>query len=337
MNIKKYSGSRLTILLGYLGLVGFLLGCMAVTGGSPNAEQGMLQLDNGLVKVKSQSGDWEPVAGTSSFELVAPLENTNPWTVAGRVLETNELTQIEEGLQVGDAVRVRGAILENDTWLVYSIESTEEQTNQTIVLIGTVSSLDPWVVNGITLNVTQDTVISGEITPGMLVRVEILLLEDGTWEVLSIAPLGDLPQTAGCATVTATIESVSGDQIRFLGWPTTVTLDTNGQADNDNENENDNGNENTENTNDEENGENTITFSPGQKVLVVVCATEDGQLVIRQIIVLDDEDDDEIPSDNGEKVLVCHKPDKKGGHTISIASAAVPAHLGHGDKVGPCP
>jgi hypothetical protein len=36
-------------------------------------------------------------------------------------------------------------------------------------------------------------------------------------------------------------------------------------------------------------------------------------------------------------VLICHKPDKKGGHTLSIAPPAVAAHLAHGDKLGPCP
>ena len=33
-----------------------------------------------------------------------------------------------------------------------------------------------------------------------------------------------------------------------------------------------------------------------------------------------------------EKVLICHK-----GHTISVSPSAVPAHLRHGDTLGPCP
>jgi hypothetical protein len=32
-----------------------------------------------------------------------------------------------------------------------------------------------------------------------------------------------------------------------------------------------------------------------------------------------------------EKVIICHK-----GHTISVAAPAVPAHLRHGDTLGPC-
>jgi hypothetical protein len=135
-------------------------------------------------------------------------------------------------VQTGDLVLVRGAALDDDDWLAYSIEPAQEQTDPVVTLIGTVGSVDPWVVNGITLNVTEETVVEGDIRPGMLVRVEILLLEDGTWEVISIVPLGDLTETSGCANVIATVVSVNGDQIQFLGWPTTVAF-----AKNNNENE----------------------------------------------------------------------------------------------------
>ena len=79
------------------------------------------------------------------------------------------------------------------------------------------------------------------------------------------------------------------------------------------------------------------TLSEDQVVLVVICSSEDGQIIITHIVIINN-GEGEVPSDGGgEKVLVCHKPDKKGGHTLSISSSAVPAHLGHGDKLGPCP
>lgn len=59
----------------------------------------------------------------------------------------------------------------------------------------------------------------GTITPGMIVRVEILLLPDGTWQVLSIAPLDDFAEIPGCSTVVATVVTVSGNEVQFLGWP----------------------------------------------------------------------------------------------------------------------
>ncbi len=319
MNRKMNSNLRRVFFFGYLGTLIFILGCMTVMGGSPNAQQATLQLDGDVVQVRDQDGGWTPVAGTSTFELVGTVESTDPWRVSGRTLETSQATRIGQDVQTGDLVLVRGAALDDDDWLAYSIEPAQEQTDPVVTLIGTVDSVNPWVVNGITLIVTGETVVEGDITPGMLVRVEILLLEDGTWEVISIVPLGDLTDTSGCANVIATVVSVNGDQIQFLGWPTTVTF-----ADDDND------------ASENEDGEDRV-FEPGQKVLAVVCVVNNRVVIVQVTVLDDDEGDDGEPSANGEKVLICHKPDKKGGHTLSIASAAVPAHLGHGDRLGACP
>ncbi|MCI0553257.1 MAG: DUF5666 domain-containing protein [Anaerolineae bacterium] len=319
MGTKNKSVIRWPFIVGYLGIITSMLACMAIGVGSTNAEQGTLQIDNGVVEVVDENGDLVPVAGTSTFELVGALEGMDPWVIAGTTVETNESTQIEEGLQVGDLVRVRGTILEDGTWLAYSIELAEEQIDPIIVLIGTVDSIDPWVVNGITLNVTADTIITGEITPGMLVRVEILLLEDGTWEVLSITPLGDVTETEGCITVVATVVSVTEDEIQFLGWPSMPL-----------------GSDVTIEGGDESEG---VILSLNQPVLVVLCPS-DGQIVIIQIIVIiidfPPDDGGTEPPTEGERVLVCHKPNKNA-HTLSLPSSAVPAHLGHGDTLGPCP
>ena len=327
MSTNKGSLLRWSRILGYLGILSLILSCTAIGLGSSNLAQGILRLDDGIIKVQNEDGDWEPMAGDSTFELVGTLESIEPWIVAGRTLQTNDATQIAQGLEAGDLVRVRGAVLEDDTWLAYAIETADEQTDQTITIIGRVTSVDPWVVNGITLNISADTGINGEIKPGMLVRVEILLLDDGTWEVISISPLGDLVPISGCATVIATVVSVNGDQVQFLGWPVPVTMgdnSTDGNANNDLE----------ENDNDQ--GVDLTILQPGQQLLVVVCVSENNQLVIVKITILNADDDDD-ETGGGEKVLVCHKPDKKGGHTLSISSSAVPAHLGHGDKLGACP
>ncbi|HEU0293584.1 MAG TPA: DUF5666 domain-containing protein [Anaerolineales bacterium] len=356
MNTQQKPFLRWPLIVSYVGIITLMLACAGTAIGSTSDQ--MLQIDDGVVEVKDENGDWVPVAGDATFELTGELESTDPWTVAGRTLETNESTQISEGLQVGDLVRVQGAVLEGDTWVAYSIAPAEQQTDPILILIGVVDSVDPWVVNGIELNVTETTEIQGDITPGMIVRVEILLLEGGTWEVLSIAPLGDSTETPGCATIIATVVSVNGNEIQFLGWPTTVILESStgnendqendnndNEEDNANENENqneENGNESDENeANENDNGagsDNGGTIQPGQTVLAVVCVSDNNILVIVNIIVLNIDDEGGDPSSGGEKVLVCHKPNnKKGGHTISISSSAVPAHLGHGDTMGPCP
>ena len=339
------------LMLGYLGIVSLILSCATIGLGSSKLAEGLLQLDEGVVKVKDQNGNLQPLAGESTFDLVGNVESTGPWRVAGRTLQTNDATQIAQGLNTGDLVRVRGAALDDDTWLAYSIEPSQEETDQTITIIGKVTSVDPWVVNDINLNVTADTVVNGDIKPGTLVKVEILLLEDGTWEVVSISPVGDLTPSGECVNVIATVVSMSGSQVQFLGWPSPLTVDTTSKiGDENNANENDNNandndnhdNDENENENDENNNENDDgadvdlgALQPGQQVVAVVCPSADGQLVIVKLTVLDDEDAD--TSNGGEKVLVCHKPDKKGGHTISIAPPAVPAHMAHGDTMGACP
>jgi len=332
--------NRWLLLAAHLGTIIFMMACMVFTG-VQQSDDGIFQFDDGNIEIKDENGDWVAVDGTS-FELVGALESTDPWTVAGQEFETRDSTIIDDGLEVGDIVRVRGVILEDETWVAYSIEGTDEQTDPIIVLIGVVDSVDPWSVNGISLNVTDETDIQGEITVGMIVRVEILLLEDGTWEVISIAPLGETIEISGCVTIVATVVSVSGNEIQFLGWPITVTLEAGNQIDNtgqddennngSEENEDDQGDENTDGTN----GEGTIIVA-GDVVQATLCVSDDGTLIIVQIIILHVDEESGGETTNGEKVLICHKPDKKGGHTLSVASPAVPAHLAHGDKLGACP
>jgi hypothetical protein len=326
MNTKSKLAVRWPLIIGYLGMVALLLACGTVSGGvtatvtetatpiaTPTGEP-LLRLEDGAVKVQGENDNWIPVTGQSTFELVGELESTDPWMVTGNTFATRDTTQITEGLEVGDLVRVKGVILEDATWLANSIELAEEQVDPTVTLIGNVDSIDPWVVHGITLNVTNDTVINGEITPDMIVLVEILLLEDGTWEVLSITPLSHFTEIPGCLTVMATVSSVNGNEIELIGWPV-ITLGDDVEIES------------------EEGGAGTL--SANQPVLVVVCASEDGQVVITKIIILNSSEGSESPE--GKKVLVCHKPDKNGGHTLSIAEPAVPAHLAHGDKLGACP
>ncbi len=297
---------------GNLGIVLMVMACAAVGAFIP--DQAPLRLEDGTVEVRDDHGDWRSTEADSAFELTAKLESTDPWIAAGKTLETNKSTEIADGLQVGDLVHVRGTILEDNTWLASSIELAQEQIDPIIILIGRVNSVDPWVVNGISLNVTEETEIQGTITPGMIVRVEILLLADGTWQVLSITPVNDVSELPGCNAVVATIVSIEGNEFQLLGWPR-IKLAEGVKVE---------GIEGSEET-----------LSKDQVVLVVVCPDENDQIVIVQIIVVKVGEEDNTPAEGG-KVLVCHKP-SKNAHTLSIPSSAVPAHLGHGDTLGPCP
>ena len=101
MNKNNASIRRWTLSVVYLGVIALLLGCSVFTG-APRTEDGSLRLSEGAVEVLDESGEWTPVAGSATFELAGGLESIDPWIIAGTTIETNKLTQIAEGLQVGE-------------------------------------------------------------------------------------------------------------------------------------------------------------------------------------------------------------------------------------------
>ena len=252
--------------------------------------------------------------GIHTFEMSGRLESLDPWRVAGISFETREWTEIPPGLKAGDNLRVEGVIQQDGTWVAYEISRVEEAPYPLLVIVGTVISVDPWVVSGIPLDVTDDTVIEGDISPGVLVRVEIYLLPDGTWQVIRITSLDVFIGIPGCMDLTATVVSVEGNIIKLLGWPK-LEMDEDFRVEGD--------------------------LRPNSIVLVQLCFDEEGHLTIILITLIFQPDEE--PGEEGEpptvrdKVTICHKPfKKKGGNTITVARPALPAHLGHGDYIGAC-
>ena len=251
----------------------------------------------------------------SAFEFVGYLDSMDPWIVAGIEIETREWTAIDTDLKLGDLVQVSGQIQPDGSWLAFEIRRFDPAL--LTILVGRVFSIDPWVVSGLALNVDDETIIEGEIVLGMLLRIEMQLLPDGTHKVIRITPFDGFDWEMACQSVVVTITRIDGDQIILDGWPA-LPLSENTQIE----------------------GE----LKPGSVVQTMICYDEDMNVVLVYIIVLDDPEPPQPPDDdgnddddaNGEKVVVCHKP-LKNAHTIVISSSAVPAHLAHGDILGPCP
>jgi len=151
------------------------------------------------------------------FTLTGLVQSIDPWNVAGVPLETRDWTVIEPGIAVGDLVRVRGIILNDGTWVAVRIESLANPPLNVIVLIGIVTGVDPWSINGLPLVVNGTTIIGPGITVGQLVIVHIQLQVDGSWVTLSIQPLR--PQFGlGCIIITALVVRVSGNQVILQNW-----------------------------------------------------------------------------------------------------------------------
>ncbi len=242
------------------------------------------------------------------FDFTGSLESMNPWQVAGIPLETRDWTVIAPDLKVGDLVYVEGEIDPTGTWVATQIVRLDVEAAR-LVLIGTLVSMDPWIVSGVTLQVTTETQIMGDISIGSLVRVELVLGQDGLWYAQRIEPLPGVVAFPGCIDLVAKVIRVEGNQIQLENWPL-MSLDENVQM------------------------EGVIT--PDSIVRFRLCFNADGQITIVYIVIIE-QVESEPPEGLGGKVLVCHKPNqKKGGHTLSIDASALPAHLGHGDYAGPC-
>jgi hypothetical protein len=242
------------------------------------------------------------------FEFTGEISSMAPWTVAGISFETRSWTKIDLNLKAGDRVSVSGFIETSGIWVAVEIHLVAAPETR-LILIGPVLSVEPWIVSGVSLKTTAQTIIIGSITVGMLVRVEARLLEDGSWEAIQIEPLAVFVWIPGCLDLTVVVISLQGSLIQFQGWPQ-MTLPEGFSMDG--------------------------QFVPNETVTVHMCfsATLVIQIITITVIIIPSP---ELPDETG-MVLICHKPDKKnGGKTMSLPRSALGGHLGHGDTLGACP
>ena len=195
---------------------------------------------------------------TPEFSLTGLVQSLDPWNVAGVSFETRDWTVIEPGIAIGDLVRVRGIILDDGTWVAVSIESLENPPLNVIVLIGIVTGMEPWSINGFPLVVTNATIIGPGITVGTWVITHIQLQPDGSWVTLSIQPLR--PQFGlGCLIITAVVVQVSGNQVILQNWEPLVLG---------------------------ENIEIQGNIQPNSTILFPICTWPNGTIIVIQIIVI---------------------------------------------------
>lgn len=145
------------------------------------------------------------------------VDSLEPWRVGGIEFTTDDETEIEGGIEVGDRVRVEGRILEDGAWLAREIELLDEAKPRRFHFVGIVSNINPWIVGGIPLTVDENTEIDGDVQVGDLVRVKGRVLNDGTWLAEKIKRL---ERQRGCLSLSAVVRSVDANQVVLLDWQT---------------------------------------------------------------------------------------------------------------------
>lgn len=249
------------------------------------------------------------------FEFTGYVESIDPWVVSGIAFETREWTEIEAGIEISDTVKVEGQILEDGTWVAVEIKRLDDGEALYFEFVGTVDSIDPWVVSGVPLAVDDETEIQGDVVVGDLVKVEGRILADGTWLATEIKPASMAWFGPGCLTISVVVVGVGADQIELLGWPT-IELDDSIIVE----------------------GEIAVDAI----ILLIICVDDDGTISIVSIIVIYQLEPVIVfpptlppPSGDGD-VTICHKPGTSAEQTMIVPWTALSGHLGHGDTIGPC-
>jgi len=143
------------------------------------------------------------------FEFTGFVQNMAPWVVSGIDFQTDSHTEIEAGIKNGDRVKVEGRVLDDGTWLAEEIKRIDEEV-QGFEFVGRVSRINPWMVGGVPISVTKQTVIDPGIGIGDLVRVKGRVLSDGIWLAEEIERLDTHP---ACVDTYAIVIKTDGDQI----------------------------------------------------------------------------------------------------------------------------
>ncbi len=251
------------------------------------------------------------------FEITGPVESIDPWKVAGVEFETAAWTEIDEDIQIGGRVKVKGRILEDGTWVADEIELIEEGQGLRFEFVGKVTSADPWVIGGVPVATDENTEIAEGIEVGDIVRVEGTIQPDGALLAEKISPVENL---LSCFDISTLVSNVTAGQVILVNGQV-IQLDGSVQVEGD--------------------------IEPAAVVLIHICIMEDGKSVVISIIVIFQLDAlptttpaptlaPTAPSGGDDQVTICHKPDGKNPHTLTVPQSALGGHLGHGDTLGPC-
>lgn len=125
----------------------------------------------------------------NQFEFIGKVEaiGATAWTISSRVVQVNEFTTIEAGLEVGDNVQVTGGIAADGIFRATRLNRAEDiGSNFWFAGILADISSDVWIISGIEVTVDENTALDGDFVVGHPVAVEGVIKEDGTWLAKSI-------------------------------------------------------------------------------------------------------------------------------------------------------
>jgi hypothetical protein len=298
------------------------------------------------------------------------------WLISGITVTVNADTVFDNGLAEGDAVQVKGLIMDDGTWWASSITPFLDESSA-FEFVGYIDQIDPWIIAGVNIDTQDWTAIDEGLQAGDLVQVSGQIQPDGTWLAFEIRRYDQAlltilvgrvfsidPWVVSGVKLNVDTETIIEGQIElnmlvrvelqmlpdgshkviritpFDGFDWDMACQsvvvTVTSIDGDQI---------------ILDGWPVLTLSedtqikgelmPGSVVQTMICYDEDGNVVLVYITVLENPELPQPPDEgyddgDGGNKVTICHKPGKINNTISIASSAVPAHLAHGDALGAC-
>ncbi|MAT44017.1 MAG: hypothetical protein CL609_16915 [Anaerolineaceae bacterium] len=149
-----------------------------------------------VVQMEMRSvADISPEKEGLEFKLYGLVEtmDLSTWVVSGETINVSQNAMIEPGIQTGDVVEVEGYLV-NGTMRAYEITKEDSTSSGSSAseheyeFYGLVESLgtNKWVIDGKTVEITNQTELKGTFALGDLVKVHVLKTADGQFTAREI-------------------------------------------------------------------------------------------------------------------------------------------------------
>jgi len=132
------------------------------------------------------------------------------WVVAGQAIQLTSETEIDDTIELNDAVHVAGTIGADGLLIATYINRLPDDEGYPFDFMGVVQQMgeETWQVSGVVITVDGETAVSTNIQVGDIVQVKGLILEDQTW----------LAHTIDLIDTTLASFNISGDVQRIAPW-----------------------------------------------------------------------------------------------------------------------
>jgi len=134
----------------------------------------------------------------TSFAFFGQVLTLDPWNVGGISLTVDERTTIQDGIVLGEMVKVTGWILEDGTWLATDIKHTGLHIGQGCFMIYSVvqniTGDQIHLTNGQTIVRSGDIIVTGDLREGSVVIYQYCVDDQGQGKITRVTVVNQLEE-----------------------------------------------------------------------------------------------------------------------------------------------